>query len=299
MSSQKKKSPAAMESLRLNLFTVLGECVRILKAEYLYLFYLSFLYLFPKSFSSIAYPTRQNLLKAEHPFPNKFQSETLLALAFSSLSFIFSYSGFIHYSLGLWSITYAVYYGRPVKPISALFKSAFVSFLPLLGMVIISIPNMVTLFNLVHLGQNLFKVIRGSEESKLDILDIVILLGSVHLHLEWNLASSIVVIESRGLVESMRKSSSLMKGNKMLGLMMLLIFGTPALILGLFSDCILQVQLGLTGDLSHGGWWRMVTSEFVVQIVIVSVLFTLVLLFNTVSNIVLYLYCIKAERTTH
>ncbi|PRQ37901.1 hypothetical protein RchiOBHm_Chr4g0407791 [Rosa chinensis] len=265
----------------------LGECVRILKADCVYLLYLSFLYLFPISFSSLAYPTRQNLLKgmADHPFPNKFQSEALLALTFSSLTFIFSFSGFIHYSLGLWSITYTVYYCRPCS--AALFISAFFSFFPLLGLVLSSIPNMVTLFNLVHLGQN---VITGI---KVDVVYIVLLLGCVHLHLEWNLTPSIVVIEARGLVESMRKSSSLMKGNKMLGLMMLLIFGTFALVLGLFSGWILQLQLSLTtGYLS----WRMLTSEFVLQIVILSLLFVVLLLFNIVSNVVLYVYCVKAQQ---
>lgn len=155
---------------------------------------------------------------------------------------------------------------------------------------------MVSLFNLVYSGQNLFKVIRGVEKSKMDMLDVIILLCSVQLHLELNLAPSIVVIESRGLVESMKKSSSLMKGNKMLGFLLLLIFGTCSLILGLFSAWILEMQLSLTGDLSRGGWWRMVTFQYLVQIVILSVLFMLVLLFNTVSNTVLYHYCIKAQR---
>lgn len=187
------------------------------------------------------------------------------------------------------------FYGRPVKLISALFKSAFVSFLPMMCTIIISIPNLVTLFNLVHLGQNLFMVVRRVEDIEVDILYIVLLLGCVNLHLELNLVFPIIVVESSGLVQSIRKSGSLMKGKKMLALKMLIVYGTFALILGIFSSWILEVQLSLTGDLTHGGWWKMVDWEFVIRILLGSVFFMLVLLFNTLSNIVLYVYCINAQ----
>ncbi|XP_062006530.1 uncharacterized protein LOC133723656 [Rosa rugosa] len=296
---------AAVELRRLTVLSVLSECVRILKADYLLLLFLSLIFLFPKCFSSISHPTRQSLLKAEHPFPDQYQSETLLALAFSFFTHIFSLWGFLYYLLGLWSITYVVFhcfYSRsrfikcgPLDTIYAMFKSLCISFFPLLGVILIFVPNIVSLFNLVHFGQILFKGLRGTEKSDIDIFYVVLVLGCLNLHLEWNLAPSIIVVESGGLLESLRRSSLLMKGKKMLALSILLVYGSFAIILGLFSSWILEVQLSLNDDLSHGGWWKMVNWEFLFRILPASVLFMLVLLFNMVTNIVFYVYCIKPE----
>lgn len=72
------------------LSTVLGESLRIIKSLFPQLLFICFLFVFPKSFSSIAHPTRQNLIGAQHPFPDKYQPETLLALVFCGFSFFFS-----------------------------------------------------------------------------------------------------------------------------------------------------------------------------------------------------------------
>jgi hypothetical protein len=79
----------------------------------------------------------------------------------------------------------------------------------------------------------------------------------------------------------------------MIALWMLLIFGSFSLVLGFFSSWILEAQLSLYGDLSRDGWWRMVTPQFILRIVMASTVFMMVLLSNAVANTVLYVHCTK------
>lgn len=110
------------------------------------------------------------------------------------------------------------------------------------------------------------------------------MIGYVNVNVHHALAAPIVVLESGGLLQSLFRSSKLMKGKMMIAVDFRVFFGG--------SGVYQQLDFG---DLSGGGWWRMVTPEFILRIVMASTVFMMVLLCNAVANTVLYVHCTKVE----
>lgn len=116
------------------------------------------------------------------------------------------------------------------------------------------------------------------------VLLLALLFVLVYLQVNWTLVSVIVVVESRWGLEPLRRSAGLIKGMKGVALSSLLFFGFFAGILVWSSWMLMMGSDGTATDLWNS--WA-----FVVQIVVTSAFLTLLLLYNTAANTVLYMYC--------
>lgn len=105
----------------------------------------------------------------------------------------------------------------------------------------------------------------------------------VYLQVNWTLACVVVVVESSWGFESLRRSASLIKGMRGVALSLLLFFGFFAGIV-MWTSAVWAVG----SDGASEGWksW-----EFVVQIVMASILLMVVLLYTAAASTVLYMYC--------
>ncbi|KAI9169220.1 hypothetical protein LWI28_009063 [Acer negundo] len=269
----------------LSLCTIISESKRIIKAHSRHFLALSVLFLLPLSFSLIVYPTLQQLLLNS---TRNHQSLSFLALSFNNhftstlnnnnykplflaLAFTIFLSVFTLCAVG--SITYSVFhgfYGRPVKLLSAL-KSIFTSFLPLLATTIASqiiMTGLVFVFAIFFLlvvklvnsvGFNLFDYSSPYFKGFALLVFVALLLVLVNLQVNWNLASVVVVVESSWGFKPLKRSTSLIKGYKLVAL-------------SFYFDWLKN--------------WG-----FVLQIVFPSTLLTLLFLQYMAANTVLYMYC--------
>ncbi|KAI5352740.1 hypothetical protein L3X38_005632 [Prunus dulcis] len=296
----------AAPSAPLNLCTVLNESKRIVNAHSRHFLALSVLFLLPLCFSSIVYPTVQNLLNEPSPNNSKIflqistfnphQHQPIIAtkplcIALSFFLFIFVFS-----LCAVCSITYSVFhgfYGRPVKLISAI-NSVLFSFFPLLGTVLVS--QILVLLVFTVFGLVLVLVVRGAELMGfqmeynspyfigfLAVLAMALFLVLLYLQVNWTLASVVVVVESNWGFGSLTRSTNLIKGMRGVALSMMLFFGFFLSILGF---CSWASALDLDGDTDGWKSWA-----FVVQIVVTSTSLMLLMLYNTAANAVLYMYC--------
>ncbi|GMY25919.1 Transmembrane protein [Fagus crenata] len=294
----------------LDFYTVLSESKRILNAHSRHFLALSVLFLLPLSFSLVVYPTLLHLLTD----PNPNNPKVLLRFAFDSyhhhhgkheepifsntlvLSILYSLFVFAFSILAIGSITFSVFhgfYGRPVKLISAI-KSILGSFLPLLVTVIVS--QVVVSLIVIGFGGFLFVVTKmfellgvGIEFSSpffvtfCGVLMVVLAIVLVYLQVNWTLVCVVVVVESSWGFEPLRRSATLMRGMRKVGLCLFVFFGAFAGVLVYACGAISELDIG-----ASDGWKSWV---FVVQIVVTSTLLMLLLLYNAAANTVLYMYC--------
>ncbi|XP_050277287.1 uncharacterized protein LOC126718925 [Quercus robur] len=288
---------ANLSSPNLSLFTILSESKRILNAHSRHFLALCVLFLLPLSFSLVVYPTLLNLIT--HPPPDNpkvllrsfldfhplehdqpiFSDTQFLSILYSLFVFAFSI-------LAIGSITFSVFhgfYGRPVKLISTI-KSVFLSFLPLFVTVVIT--RVVFSLIVVAFGGFLLLVTKNFElYSNYLVISggvlLVLVLG--YLQVNWTLACVVAVVESSWGFEPLRRSASLMRGMRKLGLSLFLFFGVFGGILVWTCGAVSELDIG-----DSDGWksWG-----FVVQIVVTSTLLMLLLLYYAAANTVLYMYC--------
>lgn len=112
---------------------------------------------------------------------------------------------------------------------------------------------------------------------------VLLVLVLVYLQVNWTLACVIVVVESSWGFEPLRRSASLMRGMRKLGLSLFLFFGVFGGILVWTCGAVSELDIG-----DSDGWksWG-----FVAQIVVTSTLLMLLLLYSAAANTVLYMYC--------
>ncbi|KAF3959512.1 hypothetical protein ACB098_03G180100 [Castanea mollissima] len=288
---------ATPSSPNLSLFSILSESKRILNAHSRHFLALCVLFLLPLSFSLVVYPTLLNLITHPPPDNTKVLLRSFLSFhhqeedqpIFSDTQFLsILYSLFVlaFSILAIGSITFSVFhgfYGRPVKLISAI-KSVFLSFLPLFVTVVIT--QVVFSMTVVAFGGFLLLVTKNFElYSNYFVIfgGVLLVLALVYLQVNWSLACVVVVVESSWGFEPLRRSASLMRGMRKLGLSLFLFFGVFGGILVWTCGAVSQLDIG-----DSEGWksWG-----FVVQIVVTSTLLMLLLLYSAAANTVLYMYC--------
>lgn len=290
----------------LNLFGVLSESKRIINAHSRHFLALSVFFLLPLSFSLIVYPTlkatllqpdffghflppHQSLfLSLSDSFPESTKALILFTLIYSSVFFLFCL-------LAVATITYSTFhgfYGRPVKLVSSI-KSVLYIFIPLLYTLVLSrvimfmIVAVFVLFVALIFKSLLLLGLEVSLDSKyfmgfMIFVGIIVVLILIVLHVNWILASVIVVAESKWGFEPLRRSASLVKGMRGVAFSMILLYSFAIWFL------IWASSESVANATEATGWW---TLAFVVQTVVGSAFVTLLMLHYLAANVVLYMYC--------
>jgi hypothetical protein len=287
----------------LSLCTLLSESKRITKAHSRHFLALSVLFLLPLSFSITVYPTlRQLILNSTQnhqslsfvtqftsTLHNKNNQPLFLALAYAIFASVFTLCA-------VGSITFSVFhgfYGRPVKLLSAL-RSIFTSFLPLLATTIASqiiMTGLVFVFSIFFLL--VVKLVNSVGFTQFDysspyfngfalLVFVALCLVLVNLQVNWNLASVVVVVESSWGFKPLKRSSSLIKGYKLVTLSFYLYYS-------FFTGIFIWSRTALSTYLVNSDWLK--NWGFVLQIMILSTLLTLIFLQYMAVNTVLYMYC--------
>ncbi|CAK9169927.1 unnamed protein product [Ilex paraguariensis] len=286
-------------SRTLNLCGVLSESKRIINAHSRHFLSLSVLFLLPLSFSFFIYPTLQSTLfqgdidytqfllrlSSDLHYPPSKTLILYLIYAFFVVFLSLCASATITYS------TFHGFYGRPVKFMSAI-KSLFHSFVPLMITMVVS-KTIAVLMCLIF-GLYVVLVYRGLQILGFEIdynssyfigfcVIVAILLGLVliWLHVNWALASVIVVVESKWGIEPLRRSFYLLNGMRWVSLSLLLYFGC---LIGLLTWGTMPAVYydGVSG-------WR--SWLFILQTVVGSSFVTLLMLHVVAAHAVLYMYC--------
>lgn len=298
-----------MSTTNPNLWTILSESKRIIKAHSRHFLALSVIFLLPISFSVLVFPTLQQLLLLhDDTVAKSFLShihtstsdqrrrrQTLIILSISYAVFALVFS-----LCAVASITYSVFhgfYGRPVKLVSSLY-SILHSFFPLLITTLVCqllVSALVALFaSSLFLLVKLLHNILGFDYSSPFFVSfsllpfIVLLLSLLYLQVIWALVSVIVVSEQQSPscwawgVRPFKRSAHLIKGFQSVALSIYLYFAICAGILILSS-------WGLAAAFGGTDGWK--SWAFVLQIVVTSALLTLLFLYLAAANTVLYMCC--------
>ncbi|XP_057948003.1 uncharacterized protein LOC131143740 [Malania oleifera] len=280
----------------LDLRGVLSESKRIINAHSRHFLALSVLFLLPVSFTVTVFSTLHQTLS--YPDQILLQSSPREYLPTRKiLQIAIVYLLFALFSLcALASITFSVFhgfYGRPVKLASAV-KSLSKSFIPLFvtsvfaNLAVLGIGFVIGLLAFLVLGGIRFLGFQISYDSPYFIglcviCSMVLLLAAVYLQVNWALAGVVVVVESSWGIDSLRRSTNLVKGMRGLSLSLVVFFG---FFIGILVWISSSSSFGLDGT-SNG--WR--SLAFVVQIVVTSALISLLMLHNLAANTVFYMCC--------
>ncbi|KAH1031389.1 hypothetical protein J1N35_043563 [Gossypium stocksii] len=274
---------------KIDLWTILSESRRMLKAHSGHFQALTVLFLLPSSCLLSIYPfiyqhfsptieSHLSFLEQNPPiFPIKLPIFNLL---YTLILTIFSF-----FAIG--SITYSVFhgfYGRPLNLLSS-FKAASTSFFPLLS------TSLVTQFIVygisLVLGLVFFALIKATQLYSsptfiLLILVYVIIFTSTvtYLQMNWIFAHAIVVVESSWGLEPLTRSRNLVKGMKGVAFKMMLLFG-------FFIACNIWLSIQRLGD-PAGDKWKSWT--FVMNIVSTSCIYMFFMLHGLAANTVFYIY---------
>ncbi|KFK33508.1 hypothetical protein AALP_AA5G021900 [Arabis alpina] len=267
-----------------NLWVVLSESRRIIKAHSRHFFALSVLFLLPSSLCTAVYPTISRLITEQSP-----KTVILLSVAYLVVVSVFNL-------LAIGSIAYSIFqrfYGRPVKLISAV-KSSLSSFFPLHATLISMTSILLGIFLVLAFAAFLLKtlmeiIIPGLEISFLAfavIVTIIAIIVMFKFQVDWILSLVIVVVESVWGLKPLKISKSLTKGMRRVSLSILLFFIVTSLPLGWISSATAPFARIETGRL-----WTTRNAYFMLQIVIVSAFQTFLMLYNVAATTVMYIYC--------
>lgn len=293
-----------------NVWTILSESKRIIKAHSRHFLALSVIFLLPLSFSVLVLPTLQRLLllhddTVAKSFLSHIHNSTsddqrrrrqtliILSISYAIFSLVFSLCAVA-------SITYSVFhgfYGRPVKLVSSLY-SVLRSFFPLLIATLVCqllVSALVALFAASSLLLvKLFHNILGFDYSSpflisLSLLPFIgLLLSLVYLQVNWALVSVVAVSEQQSSscwawgIRPLKRSADLINGFRFVALSIYLYFAISAGVLILSS-------WGLAAAFGDTDGWK--SWAFVLQIVIASALLTLLFLYLAAAKTVLYMHC--------
>ncbi|XWS34149.1 hypothetical protein CRYUN_Cryun21dG0015300 [Craigia yunnanensis] len=290
--------------VHIDLWAILSESKRIINAHSRHFQALSVLFLLPLSFSLSTCPAINHLFSQSSTptfenhlsfLKNPFQHQQPSIFPIKTLIFTLLYTLFtsIFSLLATGSITYSVFhgfYGRPVKLVSAI-KSAFTSFFRLLSTCLIC--QFIISGILLILGLVLFSLVKATQllgfqvnfsspyfTSLLMVFLIIFISIAAYLQVNWAFANVVVVIESSWGLEPLKRSQNLVKGLKGIAFSMLLFFG-------FFSGILSWGSAAEWGDASADKWksWA-----FVLNIVVTSSLYMMLLLYNLAANTVFYMY---------
>ncbi|CAM8881227.1 unnamed protein product [Rhodiola kirilowii] len=286
----------------INLAGVFSEGNRIISAHSRHFLALTVLFILPFAFLTTISTTLHSLLLL--PSHSHLQTLTLLRVSdLTSLTFFFplisTLVALILSISAVGSISFSVFhgfFGRPVKLANAL-RSLLHSFLPILVTTLLSAVIQFVVLALALI--DFVSVVKGFEllgfgNGTIDFSSNCVLIASAvigcglvsilaFLHVNWALASVVVVVERSWGIEPLRRSRKLVKGMRGVTLSVLLFFGFN---IGFF------VWLGAgydqdLGDLSSS-WVKGL--GFMVRTVAVTASLTLFMFNYLAANTVLYLY---------
>ncbi|OMO71888.1 hypothetical protein COLO4_27962 [Corchorus olitorius] len=289
------------QPFKLNLWTILTESERIIKAHSRHFLALSFLFLLPLSISFSAYPYLHQLINPQpstvptavetHNFNPAFQptKTTIFSLLYSLFVSIFT-------SLATSSITYSVFhgfYGQPIKLKPAI-KSAFSSFFRLLstsfltglilfgfffvvGLIIVSLVMATLLlgFQVDYSSPNFIFLFIYSMTALICIL-------IYYIQVNWIFAPTVVVVESSWGFEALKRSKYLVRGMKWVAFGIFLYFGFCVGILW-WSTAYMWKHTAPVFD--YGGKWI-----FLTHLVFTSLIFVRIQVSYLAAITVLYIH---------
>uniref|UniRef100_A0A7N0V6N8 Uncharacterized protein n=1 Tax=Kalanchoe fedtschenkoi TaxID=63787 RepID=A0A7N0V6N8_KALFE len=287
----------------INLAGVLSESNRIIAAHSRHFLALSVLFLLPLAFLTTISTTLHSLLLLPSHSPH-LQTLTLLQLPdLASPTALFpliaSLTALILAISAVGSVSFSVFhgfFGRPVKLAIAL-RSLLRSFLPLLTTALLSAAIQFVVSALALIA--FIAAIKGFEflgfgngtvdfrSNHVLISAVVIGIGLtsvlVFLHVNWALASVVVVVERSWGLTPLNRSSKLVKGMRTVTLSILLFFG---FCIGFFA----WLGAGYVEDLSElsSSWVK--GFGFVARTVAITALLTMFMFNSLAANTVLYLY---------
>ncbi|KAM6572040.1 hypothetical protein CsatA_016120 [Cannabis sativa] len=302
----------------LNLIKVLSTSRRIIHIQLSHFTALSFLFILPFAIAAAVYPILQSPLpkaisksflyligfgpqQANDQFTTLPNENIFLVLTYVLFTVVFS-------TCAITSITYSVIQGfssQPVKLKTAV-KSIAANFFPLLGtsllaQMIISACAILyaAVFALLVAGAQLLGFQIDFSSTYFIILGFVMViplfLFVVYLHVNWCLVSVVVVAEKTWGLEPLKRSASLIKGRRWLALSLSLLFAFCYGVLSIstnYSLPVVDLDGGSTNDTNHK--WMCLVISLAVQVLFTSAFRVLVLLYELVSNTVLYMYCKEA-----
>ncbi|XP_057775062.1 uncharacterized protein LOC130994041 [Salvia miltiorrhiza] len=273
---------------RPSFWRVLSDTWRILSSNPLHFAALSLLFIFPISLFNVIHTLilppspsplshYRRLLSTEIPSLDKSQILYLVALLIFNLCSVAS-------------VTHSIFHGFNGKPIklAASLKSILSSFLPLLATKIVYLIIFAAItfgygicIGFVFLGLFFlgFDVEPSSKSSMAVVIVTMIpfLALFFYLGIKWYLAWSIVVVESKYGFAPFKRSSNLVKGAKLVALLMILVLAI--------------LQMILSGWFSALGGGRGCSGGVVVQLVAYAVLSSVVALFGLAADTVLLVHC--------
>ncbi|KAL7590678.1 hypothetical protein Lser_V15G37413 [Lactuca serriola] len=268
-----------------NLCGVLSESQRILKSNYWHFFALALFFL-PLSISIVFTPTVNPHLSGHfttdlsHKLPTNYQNIIIFQLLYIIIVYLLALCaiGTISYS------TYNVLIGKPVNYFAAL-KSLIFNFFPLVSTAIvaqillflISLAFLLSVGAIVMLGKSLGFVYDFNWTS---FMWVSIALGAmligilIYFQMNWCLALTVVVAESKWGFAALRRSWCLVKGMRSVSLSLLLYY---------------LIGNGLLAWVSSKPVYDHHNSVFITMLG--SFFLMMCLLASTVANAVLYMHC--------
>ncbi|KAL1556665.1 hypothetical protein AAHA92_12257 [Salvia divinorum] len=290
-----------MSAHSLNLCGVLSETKRIINAHSRHFLALSVLFLLPLSFSLVVFPSlshspsplshyHRSLFFFSSPDPPIGRSHLLLAVLYALFIVFLSLCA----TASITHSTFHGFYGRPVKFISSI-KYVLISFLPLIGTLIISI----FILGLIALGFGGFTVLVYNALALIGVeidytnvylmgfvaLNAVLLFGVlIYLQVEWCLLFVIVVVESKWGFAAMRRSACLVRGMRGVAFGLIVLFEALLGFVGLLCSTVVPSA----GGLSSSDW---ITWAFVFQAVVYTGFMTILMLYSVAATAVLFMYC--------
>lgn len=278
-----------------DIWSIRSESNRILECYRGHLFALSFIFLLPLSSLFLLYPTFyfQFLNHSQQHQPINPPTPLFFYLLYSLCVMFFSFCG-------VSSITYSVFhgfYGLPFNLLSSI-KSIFTSFFPLLATTIVL--KVIFFFISFFFALLLFLIILGTQLVGITVpysspyfiglcvalVMLPLLFVVIHLQVKWTLVPVIVVLETCWGLEPLRRSASLMKGMKKVGLCLLFFFGFFEGMLVWGSPVLRLLVMGSHGIPKTFDW-----ENVLLLIVGKSILLVIFLLLNIVVNTMLYISC--------
>ncbi|KAH6771171.1 hypothetical protein C2S52_015974 [Perilla frutescens var. hirtella] len=292
-----------MSAQKPNLWRVLSDACRIIRSNPLHFLALSALFIFPVSLLNIIY----TLTVQPTPFQSHYgrllftvskqeysvdKSQTLFQFLYGLLLLLINLCSVA-------SITHSIFNGFQSKPLklSSSLKSILSSFFPLLATKIAYIIILGVIFfgfglfmAFVFIGLALLGV--EIDPSSKYIMAAVFLMAalpivvSIYLEVEWIFMNAIVVVESKYGFAPFQRSSSLVKGKRVVALLMMLLFSVLGLILSAWYSTFVARSNG-NGNGGSGtcrGW-------LVLHMVVYGGVSTILSLFNLAANTVFFVHC--------
>ncbi|CAI9785262.1 unnamed protein product [Fraxinus pennsylvanica] len=267
---------------------VLSETKLTIRANSRHFLALSILFLLPLSFASILYPSLITTLSTTNFITSHYHQNSRLLITLLYMLFVFLFSIFATASISY--STFHGFYNRSVSFISSI-KSILFSIFPLLLTVLAS--QFILIFIFVIFGLLGALLYEGLLTFGVDVdygsnyllgfvicMTILILVVTIYMQVEWSLAYVVAVVESKWGFAPLKRSAYLINGMKWIALSIMLYYGILTGVLTISCSTLLVYLGGI-----NGGW------AAILEIVLCSVLLTMMMLSYVAAYTVLYIYC--------